>query len=366
MKLLAFPVLLAAFVGCTVAQEAKKDDPAASPDAQFKALQKDYQTTTRKYQADMQAAEDADARKKIDDVFQRKHEEMCGKFLALAKANPKADFCLSALALATRDDTTDKAAIAFAVETFGEDKKILGFLPIIMGRPDAAPTMAKLKNAKSPEIRCSIGLMEIQSELEALDQAEPPKPAAELEKGYAAIGTKLEALLKDSADVDVVTPNGPAKLADAVKGVKFFLEHLVVGKTLADVSTPTLDDDKKAKISDYRGKVVVLDIWATWCGPCRAMIPHERAMVAKLKDKPFALISVSADDKKKTLSDFLEKTPMPWVHWHSGPQGELIEKYQVQFFPTVYVLDAKGVIRFKHLRGEALEKAVETLLEETK
>src|SRR5262249_33493115 len=145
----------------------------------------------------------------------------------------------------------------------------------------------------------------------------------------------------------------------------FEIRNLSIGKNAPEVSSKDLDD-KPAKLSDLRGKVVVLDIWATWCGPCRAMIPHEREMVEKLKDKPFALISISADDKKETLQEFLENEKMPWTHWWEGRRdGGIINDWNVRFFPTIYVLDAKGVIRHKGLRGKALEEAVEKLIEET-
>ena len=94
------------------------------------------------------------------------------------------------------------------------------------------------------------------------------------------------------------------------------------------------------------------------------MIPHEREMVEKLKDKPFALVSISGDDKKKALTDFLEKEKMPWTHWWNGPNGGIMESWDIEYFPTIYVIDAKGVIRHKDLRGEKLEKAVEDLLKE--
>ena len=96
------------------------------------------------------------------------------------------------------------------------------------------------------------------------------------------------------------------------------------------------------------------------------MIPHEREMVEKFKSKPFALISVSADDEKKELEDFIAKEPMPWTHWWEGPDASLIKQWNVRSFPTIYVIDAKGVIRHKGIRGEELEKAVEKLLAETK
>jgi thiol-disulfide isomerase/thioredoxin len=149
-----------------------------------------------------------------------------------------------------------------------------------------------------------------------------------------------------------------------VKDRLFFLNHLTVGKTLPDEAAEDLAG-KPVKISDYRGKVVVLDVWATWCLPCRAMIPYERDMVKTLKDKPFALISLSADAKKETLTKFLDDEPMPWTHWwNGGATGGPVDAYRVRTFPGVFVLDGKGVIRFKHLRGPELEKAVEKLLAE--
>jgi len=116
------------------------------------------------------------------------------------------------------------------------------------------------------------------------------------------------------------------------------------------------------KLSELKGKVVVLDIWATWCGPCKEMIPHERELVAKLKDKPFVLVSISVDDDQETLTEFLAKEEMPWTHWWNGSEGGIIEDWNVEAYPTIYVLDAEGVIRHKDLRGAELENAVNELL----
>ena len=117
-----------------------------------------------------------------------------------------------------------------------------------------------------------------------------------------------------------------------------------------------------------RGKVVLFDIWATWCPPCRAMIPHEREMVEKHKGKPFVLVSFSADDDKETLEKFLEKEPMPWTHWwDNGPKSAVLKKFRVQAFPTLYLMDHSGVIRYKWTGkpgDKELDEAVETLVQE--
>ncbi|MFL5330375.1 MAG: redoxin domain-containing protein [Gemmataceae bacterium] len=141
------------------------------------------------------------------------------------------------------------------------------------------------------------------------------------------------------------------------------IPDLSVGKAVPEVLCQDLEG-KPVKLSDHKGKVVVLDIWATWCGPCRQMIPHEREMVEKLKDKPFVLISVSGDDERKTLTDFLEKNKMPWTHWWNGPEAGIMDDWDIDHFPSVFVIDAKGVIRFKEVRGPELEEAVEKLLKE--
>jgi len=97
------------------------------------------------------------------------------------------------------------------------------------------------------------------------------------------------------------------------------------------------------------------------------MYPHERSLVKKLADKPFALIGVNSDNNKEELKKAMEKENITWRSFWNGPQGTsgpISKKWNVHSWPTIYVLDHRGVIRYKNVRGEKMEQAVDKLLEE--
>ena len=97
------------------------------------------------------------------------------------------------------------------------------------------------------------------------------------------------------------------------------------------------------------------------------MYPHERSLVKRLVGKPFALLGINSDTDKDALKKVMDEEQITWRSWWNGPKGTdgpLSKKWNVHGWPTIYVLDAKGVIRFKNVRGESMDQAVDQLLKE--
>ena len=96
------------------------------------------------------------------------------------------------------------------------------------------------------------------------------------------------------------------------------------------------------------------------------MYPHERSLVKRLDGRPFALIGINSDSDRKALKKVMEKEHITWRSWWNGgsTSGGIAQKWNVHSWPTTYVLDTKGTIRYKNVREHAMDKAVDTLLEE--
>ena len=97
------------------------------------------------------------------------------------------------------------------------------------------------------------------------------------------------------------------------------------------------------------------------------MYPHERSLVKQLAGKPFALIGVNSDADRDAIIETCKEKNITWRSFWNGPDGTsgpISTKWNVSGWPTIYVLDAKGVIRYKNVRGEAMDKAITELLAE--
>jgi thiol-disulfide isomerase/thioredoxin len=123
-------------------------------------------------------------------------------------------------------------------------------------------------------------------------------------------------------------------------------------------------DGKPLKLESYKGKVVLIDFWATWCGPCVQELPNVIATYKKFHGQGFEIIGISLDEDESKLKDFLAKHDMPWAQFFDGKgwKNEVGQAYGVTGIPKTYLLDREGKIRSIGLRGDALGKGVEKLL----
>lgn len=96
------------------------------------------------------------------------------------------------------------------------------------------------------------------------------------------------------------------------------------------------------------------------------MYPHERSLVKRLEGKPFALVGINSDQDREKLKEVLKKEEITWRSWWDGgsTSGPIASKWNVRGWPTIYVLDAEGVIRYRDVREKKLDEAVDKLLQE--
>jgi peroxiredoxin len=97
------------------------------------------------------------------------------------------------------------------------------------------------------------------------------------------------------------------------------------------------------------------------------MYEHERSLVKKLKDKPFVLLGVNSDPSADALKAVIKRESMTWPSFvDGGTDGPIATQWGIQGWPTIFVIDAQGIIRYRDVRDQQLERAVETLLSEMK
>jgi thiol-disulfide isomerase/thioredoxin len=138
-------------------------------------------------------------------------------------------------------------------------------------------------------------------------------------------------------------------------------ESDLVGKELDLVGTTV--EGQPLKWADYRGKVVIVDFWATWCGPCIRELPNVKAMYEKHHKNGFDIVGISLDADQQALADFLEKNPLPWSTVAGEGTQELATKYGVRGIPTMMLVDQAGKVVAVSHRIEELSAKIEKLLE---
>ncbi|PSL34976.1 TlpA disulfide reductase family protein [Chitinophaga ginsengisoli] len=161
------------------------------------------------------------------------------------------------------------------------------------------------------------------------------------------------------------------KIRKSDLGEELLAKILKVKKTQEGAPAPDFTqtdvNGKPVKLSDFKGKYVLLDFWASWCGPCRRENPNVVKAYNTYKDKGFTVLGVSLDkpgDREKWL-EAIEKDGLPWTQVSDlkAWENEAAKLYEVNAIPMNFLIDPDGRIVAKYLRGEALETTLKKLLQ---
>lgn len=186
---------------------------------------------------------------------------------------------------------------------------------------------------------------------------------------------KLETVWANYADIPMQPRHGTRRpkpnLAACASDELFELNHLMPGKVAPEISGEDLDGHP-LRLSQYRGKVVVLNFWASWCGACMQMVPLLCSLAAKFREQRFKIVGVNGDGPRNAAKEATQKEHMTWrSFWNEGgPNGAIPDRWNVRGWPMVYLIDPAGVVRLRFLgyggnhTTDLLNSTIEPLLKE--
>jgi thiol-disulfide isomerase/thioredoxin len=125
---------------------------------------------------------------------------------------------------------------------------------------------------------------------------------------------------------------------------------------MAPPFTVTTLAGQRISLDDLKGKVVLIDFWATWCGPCREALPHMREIARKFQGQPLVILSVSLDSDENKWKEFVAKNGMTWLNCRDGGfDGPLAKIFDVHAIPHTFTIDADGVLQDEHVGDAEIE-----------
>ena len=175
-----------------------------------------------------------------------------------------------------------------------------------------------------------------------------------------SVGVEEEELVKRRRFDDDGTPIPFQTLAEAERDLLYNLNHLTVGRKLPNVMAKRLDGVEE-DFSTFGDQTVLIDFWATWCGPCIKSLPDLRTLTAELPADGFEILSISVDEEVDTVVEFQSGEPMPWANWHVGPRHEILKTWAVRGYPTYVLVDSVGNIAARtHILDESFMSLIRT------
>ncbi len=150
---------------------------------------------------------------------------------------------------------------------------------------------------------------------------------------------------------------------DRQRALRYISQPELARARMAPAFSVTTTDGKVISLDDLQGKVVLLDFWATWCGPCREALPHMKDLVRKFQGQPLVVLSVSVDDDPAKWKEFIAKNEMSWPQYCDGGfTGTIARLFDVKAIPHTFTIDADGVLQDEHIGDASVEGKIKKLL----
>lgn len=155
----------------------------------------------------------------------------------------------------------------------------------------------------------------------------------------------------------------PAEGPDHQRAIRYVGDPELARARMVPAFTVTTLDGQHISMDDLRGKVVLLDFWATWCEPCREALPHVREMAKKFQGQPLVILSVSLDSDEQKWKEFIVKHDMTWPQYRDGGFTSPIAKmFNVNAIPHTFTIDADGVLQEEHIGDASIEGKLKKLI----
>jgi peroxiredoxin len=339
-------------------------------DEKVEQVLNDYQREAEEYSIELERMKSGNPTRAEADAFVRKNpaNRYAPKLLQLGSANRKSKTAFQAYAMACfllkgTDPKTTNRFLQQATDALLEDhisEKELGGVALLMAAIPQHETKGFLrllvKRSPHREVQ-AFACLALATNLQRQATEKPDSNAAAA--ADKEIVTLLSRITQEFPDVLL----GGKPMSELTKPLLYEKEHLSIGVTAPDI-VGTDAEGKDFRLKDYRGKVVLLEFWGDWCPHCQQLYPYERILVTKFQGRRFAMLGVNSDPPDQ-FEAVQKSKKVNWRSWGDGHSGPIATQWNVNSFPTMYIIDHKGIIRFRGtLDPDFVERAVESLLAE--
>jgi thiol-disulfide isomerase/thioredoxin len=155
----------------------------------------------------------------------------------------------------------------------------------------------------------------------------------------------------------------PADDPNRQRALRYIDEPELARARMAPAFTVTTLDGQRLALDDLKGKVVLLDFWATWCEPCREALPHLREIAKKFDGEPLVIVSVSLDSDEQKWKDYVANNGMTWLNYYDGGfKGPISKLFGVEAIPHTFTIDPDGVLQDEHIGDASIEGKLKKLI----